>query len=202
MKKVYYKGFNSKLQCDPTDKKPFQYEVGKTYEEPEAIIKEKGFHACENPLDVFGFYSPATSRYCEVELEDIADSNSTVTVAKKITIKKELSLNEFIQAAANFNLDKADGENVHSTNTGDWSAATNTGYQSVATVEGTESIAIAVGIEGKAKGAKGCYLVLAEWENDGLNWHRTKVKSVLVDGEIIKADTFYMLKDGEFVEVE
>ena len=71
MKKAYYKGFNSELQCDPTGKKPFQYEVGKTYEEPEAILEKKGFHAYENPLDVFSFYSPATSRFCEVELEDI-----------------------------------------------------------------------------------------------------------------------------------
>ena len=88
------------------------------------------------------------------------------------------------------------------TNTGDQSAATNTGYQSAATVEGKESVAVATGIEGRAKGAFGCYIVLAEWKRDERGeWHIMDVKSAKVDGENIKADTFYMLKNGEFEEV-
>jgi hypothetical protein len=98
------------------------------------------------------------------------------------------------------------------TNTGDQSAATNTGYQSAATntgdysavsVEGKESVACGLGIENKAKGALGCWLVLSEWyRNDGWNWHIKEVKSVKVDGGIIKADTWYKLQNGKFVEVE
>ena len=39
-----YKGFNSKLQCTPNGK-VYQYEVGKTYEEPNADLCSSGFHA-------------------------------------------------------------------------------------------------------------------------------------------------------------
>ena len=97
------------------------------------------------------------------------------------------------------------------TNTGDWSVATNTGYQSAATntgdwsvaaVEGKESFAIATGIEGKAKGSLGCYIAVAEYEKTEDGYHLVDFKSHIVDGETIKADTFYMLKNGEFVEVE
>ncbi len=100
-----YKGFNRELRC-----KGFQYEVGKEYEEPEAELCKCGFHACENPLDVFCYYPPASI---------------------------------------------------------------------------------------------GCYIVLAEWCRDECgNWHIKHVQSAKVDGVKIKADTFYALKNGEFVEVK
>lgn len=57
-----YKGFNEELKC-----RDFQYEVGKEYEESKAELCGCGFHACQNPLDVFNYYPPATSRYCEVD---------------------------------------------------------------------------------------------------------------------------------------
>ena len=89
------------------------------------------------------------------------------------------------------------------TNTGHQSAAINTGKVSVATVEGEESIAIATGIKSRAKGSLGCYIVLAEWCRDECGcWHIKHVQSAKVDGEKIKADTFYTLKNGEFVEVK
>ena len=88
------------------------------------------------------------------------------------------------------------------TNTGDRSAATNTGNQSAAVVEGKESFAIATGIEGKAKGALGCYIAVAEYKEIDDGYRLVDFKSHIVDGETIKPDTFYMLKDGEFVEVE
>ncbi len=84
------------------------------------------------------------------------------------------------------------------TNTGNCSAATNTGYCSAATVEGKESIAVCTGYKGKAKGSLGCWIALAEW-NDG-NDHIINFKSAPVDGVNIKADTFYMLVNGKFVE--
>ena len=89
------------------------------------------------------------------------------------------------------------------TNTGDQSAATNTGDQSAASVSGKESFAITTGIAGKVKGALGCFIACAEWQQgeDG-NWKPVAFKSAKVDGEIIKADTWYTLEGGEFVEVE
>ena len=94
------------------------------------------------------------------------------------------------------------GDCSEATNTGDYSVATNTGYDSVATVEGVDSIACSLGVRGKAKGKKGCWLVLAQWEISCGYRKLLEVKSILVDGERIKEDTFYTLVDGQIVEVE
>ena len=195
-----YKGFNNKLQC-----REFQYKVGETYEEEKAELCSCGFHACEAPLDVFGYYPPADSRYCEVELEDVSEKTSedSKRCARKISIGAEIGIKGIVEAGVKFIMDKVDWNGAKESNTGDGSAATNTGDRSAAIVEGKESIAIATGIEGKAKGALGCFIVLAEWCKDGnCEWHIKDVKSAVVDGETIKANTFYMLKDGEFTEVE
>ena len=84
-------------------------------------------------------------------------------------------------------------------NTGVRSVASNTGNRSAASAEGQESIAMAVGIDSKAKGVLGCWLVLAEWTDQSDNRHRTDVQCVQVDGDRIKADTWYRLHDGQFV---
>jgi hypothetical protein len=87
----FYKGFNKDLKC-----RDFQFEPGKTYEEPEASLCHKGFHACEDPLDTFGYYVPGQgSRYCEVELDGVSDEHSsddTKRVATKITIGAEIGI--------------------------------------------------------------------------------------------------------------
>ena len=101
------------------------------------------------------------------------------------------------------------GNWAHAATTGDRAHAATTGYRAHAAtngdgahaeVSGKESIASALGIEGKAKGALGCWIVCAEWESKNTGWHIKCVKAAAVDGENIKADTWYMLKDGEFVE--
>ena len=91
---------------------------------------------------------------------------------------------------------------AHAATTGNWAHAATTGNWAHAEVSGKESIASALGVGGKAKGALGCWIVCAEWENKNEGWHIKCVKSAAVDGERIKADTRYMLKDGEFVEAD
>ena len=45
--------------------------------------------------------------------------------------------------------------------------------------------------------------MLAEWKRDeSYNYYPADVKTVRVDGEIIKANTNYKLVDGQFVEAE
>lgn len=95
---------------------------------------------------------------------------------------------------------KTTGYWAHAATTGYWAHAATTGDGAHAEVFGKESIASALGIEGKAKGALGCWIVCAEWESKNKGWHIKCVKAAAVDGERIKADTWYMLKDGEFVE--
>ena len=83
-----YKGFNKDMTC-----RGFQYEIGKEYETDAADLCRIGFHACENPLDCFSHYATATSRYCEVEIEDNGQRSpeDSKVVGKKIKIGAELS---------------------------------------------------------------------------------------------------------------
>ena len=208
-----YKGFDKDLKC-----RGFQYEIGKEYEENAADICRKGFHACENPMDVFGYYNPADSRYCEVDLDTNEQTEKdSKRVGKKIKIETEIGLSGLIQAGVKFILEKVDFKSAKESNTGRQSAATNTGYQSAAmntgnrsaatntgdwsaaTVGGAESIAVVTGYGSKAKGAVGCWLVLTERDE---KMHILGVRAVCVDGETIKADTFYMLKNGAIIEVD
>ena len=94
------------------------------------------------------------------------------------------------------------GDYSLATNTGDRSLATNTGDYSAASVEGKESIVIVTGKASKAKGALGCWVVTERGEWDGDTYPILDVKSFKVDGEVIKADTWYKLIDGKAVEVE
>ena len=145
-----YKGFDKGLKC-----RDFQYEIGKEYEEERAEICDTGFHACENPLDVFGYYAPANSRYCEVELDaNDQKSGDSKRVGKKISIKAEIGIAgiikaglEYIKDQVNWGDDKKSNTGYQSaaTNTGNQSAATNTGYQSAATNTGDQSAATNTG---------------------------------------------------------
>lgn len=99
--KKYYKAYNHDMTC-----KGFKFEEGKTYEEDEAIICQKGFHFCENPLDVLDYY-PLINDECEpncfseVEpLDKVIESDegkNTKCCSRKIKVGAKLSLNEFIE---------------------------------------------------------------------------------------------------------
>ena len=193
-----FKGFDKDLKC-----RDFQYEIGKEYTEEKADICNCGFHACEFPMDVFGYYPPSDSRYCEVDLEENGQKSSddSKRVGKKISVKAEIGIAGIIKAGVEYIKEQVNWEDDKATNTGNQSAATNTGYQSAAIVEGKESIALATGIDSKAKGKIGCFIVLAEWKEIDNEYHIVDVKSAKVDGKNIKEDTFYTLKDGKFVEV-
>ena len=223
-----FKGFDNDLKC-----RGFQYEVGKTYDlKGEVKCCERGFHFCENPFDVFRYYSPCDSRYCEVEGDGNADkaNDDSKVATSHIHISSEIGLNGLIKAGVKFILDKVNYKDTKSTNTGDYSAATNTGdrsaatntgyrsaatntgdysaatntgCQSAATVEGKESVALVTGKDSIARGALGCWIVLTEiGDSDENIYHIKEVKAFKVDGANIKENTFYRLINGKAVEVE
>ena len=66
-------------------------------------------------------------------------------------------------------------------------------------LNGLKSVGANIGINGKIKGKKGNWIVLAEYDETFLP---LCVKSAQIDGEKIKEDTFYQLKNGEFVEAD
>ena len=93
------------------------------------------------------------------------------------------------------------GEFSIAVSTGDYSVAIATSERSFAKVEGKESIAIVCGTNGKASGRLGCWLILTErgkW--NGKKYSLKDVKSIKVDGKIIKEDTWYKLENGEIIE--
>ena len=88
-----YKGFDKDLKCNG-----LQYEVGKEYEMEDIEICKRGFHACENPFDVFRYYDMLTSRFCEVEQSGEIQKNEddTKVCSSKIKIIRELELRDMI----------------------------------------------------------------------------------------------------------
>ena len=91
---ITYKGFDKDFKC-----RGFQYEVGNTYETDDDIACcNRGFHACESPIEVFDYYDMLTSRFAEVEQSGKIDKEaaSTKTCSSRIKIKAELKLADII----------------------------------------------------------------------------------------------------------
>lgn len=218
-----YKGFNKDLKC-----RGFQYEIGKEYETDEAVLCEKGFHACENPLDTFRYYKPGDSRFCEVELEDVSDemdSGDSKRVAKKIKIGAELSVLDICKTHfeyVNEHCEKKEGRvagDKESVSVGDKAAASagecgsasagnggsaSAGYRGSASAgEYGSASAGEYGIAscrgGKVKGGLNCAICCAEVDYFGRN---VGVLAAIVDGVTIKENTWYTVKDGKWVEAE
>ena len=200
-----YKGFNADMTC-----RGFQFEEGKTYEhEGEVKLCESGFHACEDPLDIFGYYAPSGSEFHEVELEGVSDErkDDTKVVAKKITIGARLSIDKIIKACVEFRFSKLEkglkksGYRGVASNSGNYGVASNSGDKGVAETSGKHSIAISVGYDSKARGALGTWIVLAERDEwDGEGCPIKDVRAFKVDGEQVKADTWYKLVNGVLIE--
>ena len=68
---------------------------------------------------------------------------------------------------------------------------------------GEDSVVMCAGKESKAKAKVGSWITLTEWEWNDDKKRRVPlcVKTEYVDGNNIKADTWYQLQNGEFVEV-
>ena len=192
-----YKGMDANMQC-----RGYQYEVGKEYETDEAVACEAGFHACEYPLDVFNYYPPAKSRYFGVKQSGkISKSGEDTKVAStKIKIVAEIGIAGLVKAAVEYTKARAKEEpGGHAT--GYRGAASATGDHGAASATGRAGVALAAGAECKAKGALGCAICVVErGEWDGETYPIINIKAAIVDGDIVKADTYYKLINGEFVE--
>ena len=107
------------------------------------------------------------------------------------------------QATGYYGVAQASGRYGAAQASGRCGAAQVTGYQSTVVAADPESIAVAFGYKSRAKGVKGSYLVLAEWEGNDVKywkpdaWKLKGVKTVHIDGRRYKADTFYELIGGK-----
>ena len=205
-----YKGFNRDLTC-----RGKQYEVGKEYEEDRAQSCECGIHACEYPLDCFSYYDPAHSVYYEVEQSgDLSRRGDDSKVAStKMKIGAEINIAGMVKASINYIRERIKEEKGSddyygaSLATGNCGASSATGYKGASSAKDPESIAIAWGYKGQVSGVKGSFLVLADWEGDESeywkpdSWKLKGAKMVRVDGEHIKENTWYTMRNGKIVEV-
>ena len=215
-----YKGFDKNLCC-----RDMQYKIGKSYEESNAEVCNKGFHACERPLDVFKYYPPSTNRYCMTEQsgEISKASDDTKVSSTKIKIGAEIGIPGLVKAQIEWT--KAHTTNEHTdpdratagycgaATAGEYGAATageygaaTAGEYGAATSKGSATVganglAVARGCGVKVRGGLGAILVIAEENTEDYN-----VKNwiaVQVDGVRVKADTWYKLnKDGQLEEVQ
>nr|DAN74375.1 MAG TPA: hypothetical protein [Caudoviricetes sp.] len=240
---IAYKGFDKNLKC-----RGFQYEVGKEYE-MDGDIKccERGFHACESPLEVFDYYDMLNSRFAEVEHSGEIDKeeNTTKVCSSRIKVKAELKLADIINLGVEWIKDitspsklkketdlndngnnsaqigssgdyakigssgysaqiGSSGDYAKIGSSGDYAKIGSSGYSAKIESTGNHSVVMTAGNNSIAKAKIGSWITLAEWKKDHKDgkWKPVCVKTEQVDGEHIKANTFYKLVDGEFKEVE
>ena len=159
------------------------------------------------------------------------DGNDTKVCATDIKIGARISIAGLVKAAIEFTMSKvnkegksderhgfasATGDYGASSATGNCGASSATGYRGASSVSNPTGVAVAWGHEAKAKGCLGAHLILSDWRYIGEkrpdgeyknpykveNWEFAGAKMIQVDGENIKEDTFYMLKEGKFVEAD
>ena len=301
---IAYKGFDKNLKC-----RDFQYEVGKEYE-MDGDIKccERGFHACESPLEVFDHYDMLNSRFAEVEQSGEIDKeeNSTKVCSSRIKVKAELKLADIINLGVEWIKDVtspsklkketdlndngnnsakigssgdyaqigssgdyaqigssgdsakigssgdsakigssgdyakigssgdyakigssgdsaqigssgdfakigssgdyakigSSGDSAQIGSSGDFAKIGSSGDFAKIESTGKHSVVMAAGNNSIAKAKIGSWITLSEWDCINGVWIPICVKTEQVDGERIKADTFYKLVNGEFKEVE
>nr|DAH21856.1 MAG TPA: hypothetical protein [Caudoviricetes sp.] len=90
---------------------------------------------------------------------------------------------------------------------GDFAQIGSSGDSAKITSKGKHSVVMAAGCDSRVKAKIGSWITLVEWvrtdeqtEKGYAIWIPKCVRTEYVDGEHIKEDTFYRLKDGEFVE--
>ena len=154
-----FKGFNKDLTC-----RGYQYEEGKEFHTERAECCDTGFHACEYPLDCFGYYDPAHSVFHEVELSGEMDKSgdNTKVCATDIKIGARLSIAGLVKMAIDFTMSKvnkeagSDERHGFASATGNCGASSATGYYGASSATGYCGASSATGYCG-ASSATGYY---------------------------------------------
>lgn len=217
-----YKAFEKGLIC-----RGKQYAENTVFEEDDAVICEKGMHFCKEPLAVLDYYplvddNGNLTEFAEVEALDKPKTNDNQKfVSKKLKIGTKLDFAGLIKASVNFDFEKVGSSKVQNTarknakigSSGDCAKIGSSGYSakigssgdfSKIVSNGKYAVICCAGDDCIAKGKVGSWITLSEWAYSEKECVRIPicVKTEQIDGEKIKADTFYRLKNGKFVEVK
>ena len=193
-----FKAFNKGLIC-----RGKQYSENTVFEEASAVICQSGMHYCTNPFDVLNYYSLVD---VNGEIPDFAEVEALATpktddnkkfCTTKLQIGAGLSLGGFITACVDYLMEKTKSKS------GDSAKMASSGYSAQMASSGIDSVICCAGVDGRAKAKKGSWITLSEWtySEEKRRMIPVCVKTEQVDGERIKEDTFYALKNGMFVEV-
>ena len=172
------------------------------------------------------------SEFAEVEaLDKCKTDDNEKYCTKKLKIGKKISFEQLVQASVNFEYENgpkdtkikttskdnahigSSGYNARIGSSGDGAKIGSSGYgaQIGSSGDGAQigssgnySVICCAGNNSKVKAKKGSWITLAEWEysEEKNAYIPICVKTEQVDGEKIKEDTFYTLKNGEFVEAD
>ena len=196
-----------------------QYEENMTYEEHGVGCCHKGvMHFYEDPWEVLNHYDLVDSNgnfseFAEVEALGQVWNDGEKRATNKIHIGAKLGLKGFLKACIDFTLEKtkyeSNGTNLPGYSakigsSGDSAQIGSSGDSAQINSTGEDAVIMCAGSRSKAKGKKGSWITLAEWAKDEEKGRYVPicVKTERVDGEKIKEDTYYTMKNGEFVEVE
>ena len=203
-----YKAFNPGLIC-----KGKQYAENTVFEEDKAVVCNSGMHFCENPFDVLDHYplinkDGTFSDFAEVEaLAEAKTDDHKKYCTTKLKVGAKLSFPGFIKACVDFVIEKTtvdiDGLCVECSS-GDAAKIGSSGDAAQINSTGEDSVICCAGHDSSVKAKVGSWITLSEWKYSDEKKHRVPVcvKTEYVDGERIKADTFYKLEGGEFVECQ
>lgn len=196
-----FKGFEKDFSC-----RGKQYEENTTYEEHGVGCCHKGvMHFCEDPWEVLNHYDLVDgngnfSEFAEIEALGEVWNDGEKRVTNKIHIGAKLGFKGFIKACIDFTIErtKFDGSS------GDSAQIGSSGDSAQINSTGEDAVIMCAGSGSKAKGKKGSWITLTEWVKDEEKGRYVPicVKTERVDGEKIKENTYYTLKNGEFVEVQ
>ena len=152
-----------------------------------------------SPAATSGNYSPAAT---SGNYSPAATSGNSSPAATSGDSSPAATSGNYSPAATSGNSSPAatSGNYSPAATSGNYSPAATSGNYSHAATSGEESIAASIGRNAQAKAAKGSWIALAEHEP--YSYKVRTVKTAKVDGKKIKADTFYKLKNGKFVEVK
>ena len=207
-----YKGTDKNMQCQGK-----QYVLGKKEVDDGAIrCGDKGYHSCEAPFDVLRYYPNINgNRFFEAEAGgeiDKAENYDTKLASSELTLKNEIDFAGLVKAQIEYTRKKAesgtaggDSSNLSGGDSSNLSGGSRSNLSGGrrSNLSGGDSSLI-VGQNGcNAKGGIHSVIVLTEWRYDtNRNYVPIAVKAAIVDGVRIKADTWYRIENGEFVEVD
>ena len=200
-----FKGFEKDFSC-----KGKQYEENTTYEEHGVGCCHKGvMHFCEDPWEVLNHYDLVDDN------AQIGSSGNYAKIGSSGYYAQIGSSGDYAQIGSSGDSAKigssGDSAQIGSSgyyaqigSSGNYAQIGSSGYSAQINSTGEDAVIMCAGSRSKAKGKKGSWITLAEWVKDEEKGRYVPVcvKTERVDGEKIKEDTYYTLKNGEFVEVE